>query len=134
MKTPEPAVLMNRLRDAMRAHDLDALVACFADDFESLHPAHPARSFRGKDQVRRNWAQILGAVPDLEAELLRCSVDGDDAWVEWRWTGQGGRFEMRGATLSRVANGRIASTRFFMEPVEQTGPGIDATVTRQVGA
>ena len=63
-----------RLRDATNLHDLDALVGCFALDFENETPAHPARSFRGRDQVRKNWAQIFAGVPDIETVPLRPHV------------------------------------------------------------
>jgi hypothetical protein len=36
-----------------------------------------------RDQVRRNWEQIVATIPDLTAEVLRCAVDGDTAWTEW---------------------------------------------------
>jgi ketosteroid isomerase-like protein len=56
--------VVRRLQAATNAHDLDALVACFAPDYLSEIPAHPARSFRGSEQVRRNWTQILAGVPE----------------------------------------------------------------------
>jgi integrase len=55
---------------AMNAHNLDATVACFADDYVNEWPAHPQRGFRGSEQVRRNWSRILAGVPDLRAWLL----------------------------------------------------------------
>ena len=48
-------------------------------------PAHPQRTFRGADQVRRNWEQIFAGVPDLRADLLDAVVDGDTVWSEWDW-------------------------------------------------
>src|SRR4051812_40894700 len=51
----EPLALVDRLVQATNDHDLDGLVACFAADYENATPAHPARSFRGREQVRRNW-------------------------------------------------------------------------------
>ena len=43
-----------RLVQAMNAHDLEAHVACFRDDYRSEQPAHPARTFTGREQVRQN--------------------------------------------------------------------------------
>ena len=51
--------IMDRLLSAMNAHDLDAFVACFAADYESQQPAHTSRAFRGRDQVRKNWAGVF---------------------------------------------------------------------------
>lgn len=55
--------LTNRLLSAMNAHDLDAFVACFAEDYRSEQPAHPNREFRGRDKVRENWAGVFSGFP-----------------------------------------------------------------------
>jgi len=115
--------------------DLDGLVACFAREVRSEQPAHPARSFQGSDQVRRNWAQILKGVPDLQAILLGCVVQQDEAWTEWRWSGtrgDGTTFEMRGVTVQRILDDRIAAVRFYMEPVDERGPGVADAVRQAV--
>ena len=110
------------LRDAINAHDLEAVVACFAERYENETPAHPARSFTGRDQVRRNWTQILAGVPDLTAEIVRTATCDGALWAEWDWTGRrrdGGAFAMRGVTILGVdETGAIAWTRFYMEPVD----------------
>lgn len=56
---------------------------CFTEDYVNETPAHPARGFRGRDPVRRNWTQIFAAVPDIEAELLRSHQAGDTVWLQW---------------------------------------------------
>src|SRR5882757_9383134 len=97
--------VVDRLAKATNDHDIDALVACFADDYENVTPVHPARSFRGREQVRRNWEQIFEFVPDLRAEVLGCVVDGDTAWTEWQMLGtrrDGTAHEMRGVILFGV--------------------------------
>jgi len=63
--------LLERLRDAQNAHDLDAFVARFDPRYRSEQPVHPDRAFVGADQVRRNWAEVFAGVPDFRAELLR---------------------------------------------------------------
>ena len=82
-----PTTVLERLRRAIDGHDLDALAACFDPDYHSEFPAHPDRTFRGHEQMRKNWSQIFGAVPDIEAVLLRYVSEGDTAWAEWEWTG-----------------------------------------------
>jgi ketosteroid isomerase-like protein len=52
-----------RLVQAMNAHDLDAQVACFREDYRSEQPAHPARTFTGREQVRQNWSKLLRVQP-----------------------------------------------------------------------
>jgi ketosteroid isomerase-like protein len=122
--SPVPLPVVERLQSAINAHDLDAIVACFADDYRNETPAHPDRSFTGPDQVRRNWSQILATVPDLHADLVSIAVSGDTAYCEWDWggTGPGGReHRMRGVTITSARGGLISATRFYMEPVVHDG-------------
>ena len=70
----DPAAVVERLVAATNAHDLDTIVDCFADDYRNETPAHPERGFTGREQVRRNWTQILGAIP--EDEFISESLSG----------------------------------------------------------
>ncbi|MEA2653727.1 MAG: hypothetical protein QOI37_954 [Chloroflexota bacterium] len=127
--------VVERLRDAMNEHDLEALVDVFDQDFISEAPAHPQRTFRGADQVRRNWRQIFAGVPDLRADLLDAVVEGDTVWSEWDWSGtrrDGSAHRMRGVTIQRVKDSRAVSVRFYMEPVEEGGPAAGEAVRRIV--
>ena len=74
--------VIDRLIQATNEHDLEGIVGCFAADYRNETPAHPARGFVGRDQVRRNWTQILAAVPDITATVRRVAVDGDTVWTE----------------------------------------------------
>src|SRR5437660_278578 len=100
--TSSGLVVAERLRDAVNRHDLDALALCFAPDFVNETPAHPARSFNGRDQVRKNWAQIFAGVPNLQADMLRCADGGDTVWTEWEMRGtrlDGSDHLMRGVSI-----------------------------------
>jgi ketosteroid isomerase-like protein len=130
------AAVVERLLEAINAHDLDGMVACFADDYVNEWPAHPQRGFRGSDQVRRNWSQSFAGVPDLRARLPRMVVDGDTVWTEWDIAGtrgDGAAFLMRGVSIFGVAGGRLAWVRFYLEPVEETSGDVDAHTRRVVG-
>ena len=123
--------LVARMHAAMNAHDIDAFVACFAADYDSVQPAHPDRAFRGREQVRANWSAVFGGVPDFRAELIRVDAAGDVAWTEWRWAGtqaDGGRLDMAGVIVLGVRNDLVAWARLYVEPVEEAGAGIDAAV------
>jgi hypothetical protein len=132
-----PAVVVERLLEAMNAHDLEAMVACFADGYVNEWPAHPQRGFRGSEQVRRNWSQLFAGVPDLHARLPRMTVDGDTVWTEWDISGSrpdGAAFLMRGVAIFGVAEGHLAWVRFYLEPVEEASGDVDAHTRRVVGA
>jgi hypothetical protein len=122
----------DRLRDALNSHDLDAFVACFAEDYRSEQPAHPDRSFTSAAKVRENWASVFAGVPDFVAELLASARTDDGAELgEWRGHGtytDGTSFEMRGATVLGIVGDRIAWGRLYMESVDRDGEGIDTMV------
>ena len=134
--TTATARMIERLRDATNAHDLDALVDCFAEDYRNDTPAHPRRSFDGRAQVRSNWEQIFTAVPDISAAVLASVVDGDVIWSEWEMRGtrrDGAQHLMRGVIVFGVRGERAAWARFFLEPVD---PGDDdaSAAVRQITA
>ena len=123
--------LVRRLHAAMNAHNIEAFVACFAEDYDSVQPAHPDRAFRGCVQVRANWSAVFTGVPDFHAELVCLDAVGDTAWSEWRWQGtqtDGARLDMAGVIVLGIRDDRIAWARLYVEPVEQAGAGIDAAV------
>src|SRR3954469_16358475 len=126
------AEIMDRLLRAINAHDLDAFVACFAPDYDSEQPAHPSRSFRGRDQVRKNWEGVFSGVPDISAELIMSAATGQGVEVgEWRWQGthtDGSPFAMRGVIVAGVHENEITWGRLYMEPVERGGADINAMV------
>src|SRR4051794_24173912 len=98
----EAVRLVERLREATNDHDPGGVAACFTLDYRSEAPAHPARSFTGRDQVRRNQEKIFAFVPDLTVDLLRITVDGNTIWTEWEHRGtrmDGSSHHMRGAII-----------------------------------
>jgi ketosteroid isomerase-like protein len=132
-----PAELIQRLAGATNAHDLERLVACFAPDYRNETPAHPSRGFTGREQVRRNWEQIFAFVPDLTAEVVRFTVHDDVVWSEWEHRGtrrDGSAHLMRGVAIFAVRDSMAAWARFYLEPVDEDGVGVDAAVRRHVGA
>lgn len=125
-----------RLRDAMNAHDLEAFLACFHEDYQSEQPVHPGRGFGGREQVRANWTTIFSGVPDFAAELVSsCEADGQE-WSEWRWTGtraDGEALDMAGVIVAGVQGGRMVWGRLYIEPVEAVDESIDAAVSKMAG-
>ena len=132
---PAPQELVERLLRATNDHDLDAVVGCFAENYENETPAHPARSFRGRDQVRRNWEQIFANVPDIGARVLHLAVDGDTAWTEWEMPGTRGNgtvHHMRGVIVFGVSDAEVQWARFYLEPVDEISGDVNDAVRDQV--
>jgi ketosteroid isomerase-like protein len=132
--TPLPPFLQ-RLVEATNAHDVDGIVDCFSPDYENRTPAHPARGFRGTDQVRRNWTRIFDGVPDLTAQVLATTGAADELWSEWEMSGHrrdGAAHLMRGVIVFEVDETlRASSARFYLELVTDDGADADRAV-RQV--
>jgi ketosteroid isomerase-like protein len=125
-----PAAVIAALAEAMNAHDIEAFVALFVEDYDSRQPAHPDRAFRGRDQVRANWSEVFTGVPDFRADLVATAVESDCVWSEWRWRGtqvDGSRLDMAGVIIFGVHAERVAWARLYVEPVEE-GEGIEAAV------
>jgi ketosteroid isomerase-like protein len=131
-----PATVARRLCAAMNAHDLDAFADCFTEDYSSEQPAHPARSFRGRDQARQNWSAMFAGMPDFRADLVRSAAADGIEWSEWRWHGtheDGTTLDMAGVFVAGVSDARIAWARLYFEPVEAEGEGIAAVVRTLAG-
>jgi len=130
-----PTEMVQRLVHATNTKDIEALVDCFDTDYVNETPSHPARSFRGRAQVRRNWEQIFEFVPDVHVEVLRCTVDGDVAWTEWDMRGTRRDLtahHLCGVILFVVRDGRAVSARFYLEPVDEDGSTVHDAVSSQV--
>jgi ketosteroid isomerase-like protein len=131
-----PAAVLERLLGAINAHDLDAMVSCFAHGYVNETPVHPERGFQGSAQVRANWSQILGNVPDLFARVPRTAADGDSLWTEWEISGtrrDGAAFLMRGVVIFVITGGAIASARFYLDAVEQASGDVSTHVRSVAG-
>jgi len=75
------------------AHDLDAVLAHYSDDFEMSSPyivsiaGEASGSLRGKPAVRAYWSKALGLMPDLHFELLAVLVGVRSITLHYRSAG-----------------------------------------------
>ena len=72
----------------------------------------------------------------LQAEILRVAVVGNEEWAEWIWQGtkeDGTPLEERGVSIFGIRDGRIAWARLYLEETEREGAGITETVRRITG-
>jgi ketosteroid isomerase-like protein len=108
------------------AHDLDAVLAHYADDIDFRSPVAPAITgepsgvVHGRDALRRYWSTGLARVPDLHFELLEVTV-GIDA-VALRYRNQAGRVVTE---VAEFGDGRVVRAAAFYG---------EADVLRAVGA
>lgn len=115
--------LIERIVEAENSHDADKVAELVARDYRSETPIHPERNFTGREQVRENWQAVFESTPDLNAELVRSTVDGDTLWTEWHLTGtqiDGTDLDMKGVGIWGVENGLLQWGRVYMEPVAKT--------------
>lgn len=129
--------MLDRLEAATNAHDLDALVDCFAANYRNETPVHPARGFDGREQVRANWAQIFAGVPDIHARVLNRTVGEEErVWSEWEMSGtrqDGQPHLMRGVVIFTVHDERATAARFYLEPVDFGVGDVNAAVRTTLG-
>jgi ketosteroid isomerase-like protein len=95
------------------AHDLDRIMAHFADDavFESPRGPEPwGQRFVGRDAVRAGFAGRFAGIPDVRYQQDRHFVDGDRGASEWTLSGTttgGERLEVRGCDLWTFRDGKV---------------------------
>ena len=117
---------LERMLQAINAHDLVALVDCFANDYRCEVPLHPSRSFVGNDRVRQNWTGLFARVPDIKARVPRSVEHGDTLWSEWEMTGtttDGVGYRAGGVAILGAKGGRFAWSRFYLDPVDDEPTG-----------
>ena len=110
--------------DRFNEHDLDGIMAAFADDavFESPRGPHLwGPRFEGKQAVREGLAARFEGIPDVHYGDDRHFVAGDRGASEWTLTGtttDGVRLEVRGCDLWEFRDGRIVRKDSFWKLVE----------------
>ncbi len=99
--------------DAFNRHDLDAIMAFFADNcvFDAPRGPNPwGRRYTGKDEVRKGLGARFTGIPDVHYGEDRHWLSGDRGVSEWRLTGtstSGERIDVRGCDLFEFRGGKI---------------------------
>jgi len=105
--------MLRSIAAAFDGHDLDGILAQFADDavFESPRGPDPwGLRFVGKDEIRRAFAGRFAGIPDVRYQHDDHFVDGDRGASEWTLSGttvEGERLEIRGCDLWTIRDGLI---------------------------
>ena len=112
--------MVGRLEQAINDRDLEGLIGLFRPDVIVEYPAHPSRTFQGRDQIWRNWAPIMAKLDDFRATVVRSAVADSSAWVEWLWQGtqaDGSPGDSAGIVIHELDGDQISHVRFYLEPV-----------------
>lgn len=126
MPAPVTETTLRAVLDAFNRHDLDGIMAHFADDavFESPRGAEPwGTRFVGKDAVRAGLAKRFEGIPDVHygADRHYLSADGTRGVSEWLLTGTttaGEELAVRGCDLWEFADGRIVRKDSYWKRIE----------------
>ena len=111
---PLPAVL-----DAFNAHDVDAIMAFFAEDCVFDTPL--GQRLVGKQQVRQGFQARFDGIPDIHYGQERHWTRGDRGVSEWTIRGTrstGEPIEVRGCDLFEFTAGKISRKDSFWKLVE----------------
>ncbi|RHA42627.1 nuclear transport factor 2 family protein [Cellulomonas rhizosphaerae] len=90
MSTPDPTAFAAAWVDAWNAHDVEAVLAHFADDVVFTSPVaarvlpETGGVLRGKDALRTYWTLGLTLIPDLRFSVERVFVGIDVLVIAYR--------------------------------------------------
>ena len=117
--------VLQRMLDGFNAHDLDAIMALFADDCTFLSPRGPdpwGRRFEGKDAVREGLGARFTQIPDVRYGDGGHFVSGDRGVSEWTLSGttvDGTRLEVRGCDVWTFRGDEVAVKDSYWKIVER---------------
>jgi ketosteroid isomerase-like protein len=103
---------------AFNAHDLEALLALYADDAEHFSPKlkerHPeTRGYVcGKDALRTWWSGAFDRLPTLRYEVLKLTADEEQVFMEYVRHVEGEE-DLRVGEVLEVRNGLIVASRVY---------------------
>lgn len=126
--TQAPEVTVSTLEailDGFNQHDLDAIMAFFAEDavLETPRGANIwGHRFEGKAAVREGLAARFAGIPDVHYGEDRHFVCGDRGVSEWRLTGTttvGERVDVRGCDLWEFRDGRVVRKDSYWKIVDR---------------
>jgi ketosteroid isomerase-like protein len=115
---------LQAIAGAFNRHDLDAIMAFFADDaiFESPRGPDPhGRRFTGKAAVREGLAARFSGIPDVHYGDDDHFVAGDHGASAWTLTGtttDGTRREVRGCDLWTFRHGLVTKKDSYWKIIE----------------
>jgi ketosteroid isomerase-like protein len=115
---------LEAILDAFNRHDLDAIMAFFAEDATLDTPRGPnvwGSRFEGKAAVREGLAARFAGIPDVHYGEDRHWISGDRGASEWLLTGTtttGQRIAVRGCDLWEFRDGLVVRKDSYWKIVD----------------
>jgi ketosteroid isomerase-like protein len=109
----DAVAMLQAIATGFDTHDLDAIMAHFADDAVFESPRGPDRwgtRFIGTEAIRDAFTARFAGIPDVRYQEDDHFVEGDRGASEWTLSGtttDGPRIEVRGCDLWTLRNGRV---------------------------
>ncbi len=117
--TVESAESLAQLFDAFNRHDVDGVMAFFADDCQFFAIAGPevyGTLIDGSEAIAKAFAAVWATMADAHWDHHGHFVHGDRAVSEWTFSGtnaDGSRVEAQGADLFTLRDGKIVIKQAF---------------------
>jgi ketosteroid isomerase-like protein len=111
--------MLEQIAAAFDAHDLDGIMARFADDavFDGPRGSEAwGTRFVGREAIRQAFAARFTGIPDVRYQEDSHFVDGDRGASEWTLSGtttDGERTEVRGCDLWTLRGGQVVKKDSF---------------------
>ena len=100
--------VVDRVLEALNAHDIDAFVECYTED-ATIEDGHDTVVARGHDEVRQRYGPMFERFPDVRVSALH-RIDLDEFVVEHEEvTGRGE--PTRHVAVYLIRDGKIARER-----------------------
>lgn len=103
---------------AFNAHDLEALLALYADDAEHFSPKlklrHPETHglITGKEALRSWWRDAFERLPSLNYEVVKLTADEEQVFMEYI-RHVSGEEDLRVGEVLEVRDGLIVASRVY---------------------
>ena len=114
-----PTEVVTRYWKIEEGRDVDAVLACYADDAELVVPELGRLS--GHSQIRTFYQQSIERFPGLAVEIVGAFEHNDRGAFEWRSVftdGQGRSSRLKGVNVIRVVNDKFAEVHVYYDPTE----------------
>lgn len=111
-------LVAHRWFSAFNAHDLEALLALYADDAEHFSPKLKVRQpetnglIKGKAALRAWWRDAFDRLPSLRYEVVKLTADEEQVFMEYTRHVQGEE-DLRVGEVLEIRDGLIVASRVY---------------------